>query len=341
MLFVLHALTGCGGESVFIPEEGNNDFAIAFSPRHDVEEKIFSRAGEPASLARDFTVFGSKTIADGYQMVFPGYRVTCYADAYDYVNPALSQTLKYWDENATEYIFWAFAGEDASANGNVVTIPMSLSTTADNSNLYSEKYRRCPVTTEVVPLTFKQPHSRISVLFYCAEPLGTYETTEITDISFSPVASAQAPKATAIWLQGTATVTYPVTGDARETVTVTCREPLADNSCASLAFRPVSLTATAGNSASTAVAAEVDGNHGTHYYALPMGEQNPDFVLKLNINGAEHEITIPASLMSWQPNMAHTYLFKIMESGGKIALDDVKIEKWTFGGSQNNNLNNW
>lgn len=338
MLFVLHVLYGCGGDSVYIPDKETLDFPITFCPRQDVEGNSFTRADASTPFARDFIVFGQKAFGNARQVVMNNYKVTHNAGDYNYVNPTLGQTVKYWDLSADEYRFWAYS-EGATATGNAITIPLTLqkggAADPDDMCYYSELYKRKPVTTDQVQLQFKRPYAKVCIIFYNAEPLAGEETTEITNISFAPADN------TPIWKNGTLTITYPIMGDTQEALSVTCNTPVESNTQPSLQFNPVTLTASAGNSAPTAVTATVDDDSNVFYYVLPVGNQNPDFTLSLTIDDEDRTATIPAALMAWQPNLSYTYMFKVIGGNKGLLLDDVKIEPWGYGGSQDVENKNW
>lgn len=74
-----------------------------------------------------------------------------------------------------------------------------------------------------------------------------------------------------------------------------------------------------------------------------MGEKNPAFIMSAHINGDMEwkNAVVPATFMQWKPNYLYTYIFKITDASKKIELYDVKIDPWKYGGSQEEEWNNW
>lgn len=242
--------------------------------------------------------------------------------------------------------------------------------------LFSELYERNPINSDVVQLQFKRPYAKLRIQFYTNEPpIGEtrWDNIELTDICFSPDPDASDPLVNKVYAQGDVQVTYPpttavCTGDGREKVEVmNLREPQP-----SFLFDMVTLTTTLGISSNTAVTAPIDDTEGLrldnmpggslraprhatptrageqpgrkyYYYPLPMGDKNPAFILKVCVNGEPELRTavVPANFMQWKPNFFYTYVFKITDAGRKIELDDVQIDPWQYGGSQEETWKNW
>lgn len=65
-----------------------------------------SKAGE-SGFGRDFAVCGVKSTSSGKQFIFPGYTVRYENQAYNYVFG--TQTVRYWDVQASGYSFWGYS----------------------------------------------------------------------------------------------------------------------------------------------------------------------------------------------------------------------------------------
>lgn len=338
--------------------------AIVFSPTTmDVAESVRSTRAYP-TLGRDFVLFGYKkrTDSDEQQYIFPRYNVTYANGLYDYQSP--TQSLVYWDVQAEAYRFWGIAGEHENIEeaGNVIQMKDIMLQVEEPTTypMFSEMYvRKSPITFEVVSLEFKRPIAKLCLKFYNERPIREGRVINITDISLAPIASASSPKVNSIWNNGTVQVSYPLTGESEQV------EVLNNTSTRShLAFLDVTLDKENGSSMDNAVTALIpafeggfvlpdipgeslapttraeDDTHSDHYYPLPMGSKNPDFVLHLKLDGVQREVVIPETYMHWEANRSYTYIIKITNNG-EIVLHDVKIEGWTHGGSQDDNFNNW
>lgn len=288
------------------------------------------------------------------------------------------QMLKYWDFGATEYHFWGasvspdYEGGEVTFTGekhNTLTIPdiplrVGEPAPADDV-LFSALTVRCPVSTDVVRMIFKRPYAIVRIQFYSSEPIDGEMT--LTQITFSPDPYATSPLVNKVYGQGNVVVTYPsaidnCAGKGQEAVTV---ESLAEPQEA-LLFDAVTLTPTLGISSNTAVTAPIDETEGFrlsdmagaslkarptragevpgkkyYYYPLPMGELNPAFTMQANINGEMKTAVVPAAFMQWKPNFLYTYIFKITEAGKSLALFDVQIDPWQYGGTQEEKWRNW
>lgn len=341
-------------------------------PMAESSEKVISFCSDMAeqgqgmtratSLAKDFTVYGYKYISAEETPVFTGWKVRYEGgDNYNYIGIE-GQTVRYWDPSATEYRFWASTGSKwiASENesqgdwGKTLTIsnrPLRIGKTgtvatdlADDVNLYASLVSRTsPIDPSTVNLKFNHTYSQVSMYFYYEIMQMGVAELQIKNVQFTPVATAG--KADKIYNNGQVIVTYPATGT--ETVTVN-----GDNSDYRTHFDFAVNTALKGETglgASHAVQAEI-ADQNKFYYPLPMGDQNPEFELTMDIteldaNGNEVQTTrrtavIPAIYMCWKPNYAYRYFFKITESSLSLQYD-VQIEPWIYGGSQDEVWNNW
>lgn len=265
----------------------------------------------------------------------------------------------------------------SEAKHNVLTIhdvPLRAGDPAPTDNvLFSELYDRCPVSADVVQMRFKRPYAKMRIQFYTSLPMRGDDIIELTGIKFAPDSMAAAPLVNKVYGKGDVVVTYPTTsgscdGNARETIVVENLEKAQDN----LPFEDVMLTSTLGTASNNAVTAPIDESQGFvlddmggvsllapavkgstragedtgkkyYYYPLPMGEKNPAFTMSVCIDGNSELKTavVPATFMQWRANFFYTYIFKITEAGKKIEFDGVKIDPWTYGGSQEEEWRNW
>ena len=329
------------------------------------EQETVTRAA--TTLGHDFVVYGYKRLANEQQAVFDGYTIRYDAGSanssvdnthnYNYVWG--EQTMKYWDFAASEYHFWGvwaatadrarFSGDDS----NVVTIPdvpLRVGEPAPEDDvLYSQLVVRSPVSAEVVRLAFNRPYAKVCIQFYTSDDIDSSgDNIELTGISLSPDPSAVAPQVNKVYGKGDVVVTYPLVmddcgGDAHESVTVERLEMPQD----ALTFDAVTLTPQNGGSVSTAVTAPVSVPEAVgkkyFYYPLPMGEKNPNFILRLTINGDAEPKTaiVPAAFMHWKPNVLYSYIFKVSGLNKKVELYDVKVDPWHYGGSQEGVWKDW
>lgn len=359
---LLLLLSGCSKDSPVVDVvEGK---AITFSPTTmDVSESVRSTRANP-TLGRGFVLCGYKKLtgSDAQQYIFPRYDVAYVGGLYDYQSP--TQPLVYWDVQAEAYRFWGIAGdhENIKEEGNVIqmkNIMLQVEEPMTYPKFSSLYLRKSPITFEVVSLEFKRPVAKLCLKFYNERPIREGRVINITDISLAPVPYAPSPKAGAIWNDGIVQVTYPLTGEAEQV------EVLNNTSTRShLSFLDVALDALHGSSIDNAVTALIPGfdgdfslpdipgeslapstragddTHPDHYYPLPMGTKNPDFVLHLKLDGVQREVIIPENYMHWEANRSYTYVIKITNHGEAV-LHDARIEGWTAGGSQDDEFNNW
>lgn len=271
----------------------------------------------------------------------PKYGVTYSSGTYDYVTDG--QPLVYWDDNAQEYRFWGYTGSngvESTADGTTVAIPVSLQKELPTSlPLFSELKHITEIDYKTVELQFLHPVSSLAVIFFSEEPLADGYEISIKDIAIAPKENSQDGKVSKIWNEGIVTVSYPLNGGTRETVSVSQNNPasVSDN----LSFNDLVLTKDAGDRIDNAVSASIPGASGNCYYPLPMGDKNPEFVLTMNLDGENKTVIIPENYMHWQANHTYNYYFMISGVSKNVELYDVKIEPWHYGGSQDEEWNNW
>lgn len=291
------------------------------------------------------------------------------------------QLIKYWDFAASEYHFWGAtinpSDHSFSSDGTTLTIPNVRLQVGDCPNppedgvLFSALYDRQPVSDEVVQLQFKRPYAKLRIQFYTNDEIQEGQPLSISGITFAPDPLARDPLVNKVYGQGDVVVTYPHTdadcnGKAQETIDVESLTLPQDN----LPFQAIELTHELGISSSTAVTAPIDDSDGFvlddmggvdlkapamkgrtragevkgkcyYYYPLPMGEKNPAFTMRAVIGGELKKAVVPAIFMQWRANYSYTYIFKITEAGKQIEFDDVLIDPWKYGGSQEDTWTNW
>lgn len=387
---MLCACDGAGDKDVVDVVEEASRQAITFSSNIAEQEQGLTRA----ALNSDFKVYGYKYIDGVENDVFPGYSVSYVGNdesgngLYNYVGEKTGQVEQYWDMAASEYRFWACTGDwtlspDAVNHTKTLTLsryPLIIGKDGNATedlkfnNLYSSLVKRNPSNKSSVPLSFSYPYSQVSVFFYYEEMSPGVSKLQINDVSFKPVSTGASGKVDAVYSTGNFQVTYPTSGDGKESINVTG----ASKKNEGLTFKDLILLPDGekqGHGAKNAVQAEIPTNSisegldlpgdmpgvslGTragddtykYYYPLPMGDQNPDFQLSLTVveldsednvlKTIERTAIVPESFMYWKPNYAYRYFFKITSEASGPLQCDVTIEPWTYGGSQNDTWTNW
>lgn len=125
-----------------------------------------AKAGEN-NFGRDFVVCAVKDASSGKQFVFPGYTVRYENPGYNYIIG--SQTVKYWDPQASGYAFWGFSPEskatvipDDMAAVSVEMLPQEAQSFyfSDVNNVVPSAYGND------VQLSFNRLGSRVRFGFY-------------------------------------------------------------------------------------------------------------------------------------------------------------------------------
>lgn len=360
-MMLLFLTNACSSDTDAVVEEIVSGKAISFSSGIAEQGQGTTRG---TTLGKDFIVYGYKYTDASEAEIFPGCTVEYQDNAYNYIG-VNGQTVRYWDVKAKKYRFWATTGNGWIRSGKTFTVenhPLLIGQTgivatdlSNDANLYASVVQRdWPFDTKTVSLEFNHAYSQVSVYFYYEAMQPGVAKLRIDNVKFTPVATPD--KADKIYNKGKIQVQYPADAAAagQEVISV-----VGDNTdtrpC--LEFAAVTLTGEDGQGVSHAVQAEIpdqvtgdDPQHNKFYYPLPMSDQNPDFVLSMSLSvldadGTElltevRTATIPASYMHWKPNYAYRYFFKI--SGPSLMLQyDVKIDPWTYGGSQNEKWENW
>lgn len=361
---MLCACAGSGDKDVVDVVETSGT-AISFSSDIAEQEDGLTRA----PLNSGFTVYGYKYNNGTESAVFPGYDVEYSGGEYNYVKSG--QVKHYWDRTASEYRFWACTGDWTPASDDVnhskslslSNHPLRIGKTGNVSqdlagtNLYASMVLRVPTVMSRVELKFSHPYSQVALFFYYEELRPGVTKLQIQNVRFSPVTPAAAGKVSSIYASGEFKVTYPTSGTNPESVSVTS----GSNRPEGLDFivsSPLTEEPGKGHGASNAVQAEIPSDQSAEddppyrfYYPLPMGNQNPDFQLTLDIQELSstdqvlrtlsRSAIIPETYMHWKPNYAYRYFFKITTDATESIQCDVKVAPWKYGGSQEEEWKNW
>lgn len=330
-------MSSCSGEDE-LPRI-DEQHAIAFTSVSE-EQEFITRA--TTKLGENFTLYGYKTINFTPQLVFDSYAVKYINGSanttesnthnYEYVGVKDNQTIKYWDFGASEYNFWGATDGNFNSDGTTLTISGLTLTTTEPTDLplFSVLYHRSPVSTDVVQLRFKRPYAKVRVLFYTNAALTdkSFDNIKISGITFGPESPGQ------IVTGGNLKVKYPKNGEGPEVYSTTSTAS-ADN----LTFEgEVQLDHTHGTASNNAVTAVPTG--GTEYYYVVPNDNATPFTLSARVDNEDKTAVVPANFMDWHPNFVYTYIFKI--SGGKyMEFYDVQIAPWQYGGSQEDEWQNW
>lgn len=372
-ILLLLILTGCSGETSEVETPEGRVIAFSYSTMDVSESLRDTRAGQ--GLGHDFIVCGyKKPSAGSMQYIMPRYAVRYSGGQYTYASS--EQPLVYWDDQAAEYRFWGFTGDKGSMSEDgrsvvIDNVELQVEDPVTAYPLFSDVYvRKSPISYVDVVLQFSRPVAKVGVLFYNESPIREGRKIDISHITLAPVADAVAPKVSEIWNSGKVKVTYPDLAVDRPEVTTSVEESSTTTKSGYLAFLDVTLTEGIGDNVNNAVIALIpvdktdivlpddipgedlnsveakgrtragSGQHPDHYYPLPMGDKNPDFVLNITLEGNERSVIIPEAFTHWQANRSYTYYIKITNNGEAL-LSDAKIEGWTSGGSQDDEFNNW
>lgn len=361
-IFIISALAICllscsspEQDDLLIPEplKGSISFGGNSGTWQDAPTTRANKETGLETISKTFKVWGYKTTEGNYtrgfdksQNVMNGYIVnwtqpaTGGTGSWDYTgikNEELqtTQTIKFWDYNATSYRYFAFSPENAkvtttllSEDGNTTTdaaaatqtsfsIPFEYKEDAtssptpyvsdlwlsDNQNFGEEKkYGAC------VKLTFAPIVAKVRIKFNYPENI----KVAITGISFQPQAG-KVPTA------GNILINYPITGT--ETVPT----------------YSWTTTQTGIINLSIPYEEDTDLNHQTTerkkwYFVPPSGNATDtgqgDYIITATIDGKKSTATIPAEYMQWKARYQYTYIFKITEAGTVISFSNLQVEKW-------------
>ena len=276
-----------------------------------------------------------QTVMEKYTVIWrngTAYTTTSNTDGWEYVGVGSAQTIKYWDWSATAYRFFGIAetptGQGVANTTNGASgITFNIDVSSDAGRAAAPYYSKLwfsngnPETYptrlfgQPVKLEFVKPYTKVRFLFKQSE--GADELA-LTDIRFGPDPTDPTK---IIATAGTFTITYPLTGDAEETWSVT-------NGTTSLT-----------NSGNTFIGLTVDNKW---YYVLPAraSDQGP-YTLSVIANGEPETAAVPEQFMEWKPGYEYTYVFKIDKTGITLDIIQVGINNWILRNASEHTVYNW
>lgn len=276
---------------------------------------------------------------------------------------SVEQTIKYWDEKTNCHYFWA-VGDASKAiakepdDGLVATLSIKNVTLGDirvrkKSLYYSDP--KCVGNADYnkpVQLSFHDFASKIRVGFYesVEQPSQTENSGKlykVTGLQFFGIDdygafTASAPSDT-VWLKGnfvqsgTVDISYDYTNMvANASVTSIINKV---DTCSFGTLNGVSETTPLTTSSANALFA-TNGDE-QYTYVIPH-DNKKGLTIKCNVKVESDSdwqslyATVPATYTNWLPNHSYTYIFKIVSAKDQtiIMLDDVFVENWQKGGSQ-------
>lgn len=344
-----------------IPEP-QTETAITFSSGLANEEAV-TRADGLETVTETFKVWAYKNMSyqDGsysvLQTVINGYTVNWVqntalttesnTDDWEYVNQQpenkTEQTIKYWDWSAKAYRFfgWApgnpgegitpqkpqetqktqgtqytltFSGLNARTEGSIAAAPYFSKLWFSNGNPDDYPNRRFGYP---VKLEFLKPFARVRYLFTFADGL-TLTDSDLKEPLFHPTDDQKS-----IAVQGTVTITYPLTGSGTEYTWDS--SPESSSSGNAYLDRDQEL-----------------GTRGNWYTVLPMKNQGTYTLSVVVVGGKPQTTVVPAEYMTWAPGHQYTYIFKILE-GGEVVLDNLQVfvNDWNVTDNVDHTIYNW
>ncbi len=348
------------------------------------------------ALGNEFIVWGEKTNNNVVSTVFENYRVqyqgtsnnsnsgkssVSNTNGWEYVgiapytstqvSPAItqtSQTIKYWDTQATSYCFTAVSASKDDISGNKVTITRTPESTTSTTTGYTIKLSKGADATKIYvadkqpsvspknPTTGKeiQPVTMQFRNFQSKIRFGFFETVEgykvqITGVKYNSASTStsdkfgvdcqfvQVPTGT----EESDVITYTVTYDS-ENKPVLSMGDLPETS--KVTYKEFGTNVYNKNLGENSTAAVYDKT-GTDLYTaiLPNtgNETNMSFTVdyklisddtKEVIEVKDKKVTVPAKFCQWKPNFAYTYLFKVTDQSAElfpITFDAVVVSDQT------------
>ena len=292
-----------------------------------------------------------QTVIDGYTVNWvqnTALTTESNTDDWEYVNQQptgqLEQTIKYWDWSAKAYRFFGWAPGKAGENITPITPqgaqetqePQGYTLTISGLNATSdETIAAAPYFSKLwfsngnpadypnrrfgypVKLEFLKPFARVRYLFTFADGL-TLTDNDLSEPLFHPTATDKS-----IAVQGTVTITYPLTGSGTEYTWTS--SPESSSSGNAYLDRTQEL-----------------GKYDKWYTVLPMKNQGT-YTLSVVVVGGEPQTTVvPAEYMTWAPGHQYTYIFKILE-GGEVVLENLQvfINDWNVTDNVDHTIYNW
>lgn len=286
---------------------------------------------------------------------------------------SVEQTIKYWDENTGCHYFWAVGNASKEINkvvddatGFVTKLSVGGITQENVQNRVNSLYYSDPKRVgnadynKPVQLTFHDFASKIRVGFYesVEQPSQTENSGKlykVTGLQFFGIDDYGAFTASApsdnVWLKGnfvqsgTVDITYDYTKMvANASVTSNINKV---DTCSFGTLNGVSVDHPLTTSSANALFATNGGEQYT--YVIPYNNTK-GLTIKCNVKVESDSdwqplyATVPATYTNWLPNHSYTYIFKIVSAKDQtiIMLDDVLIDNWLKGGSQDEDeWRNW
>lgn len=286
---------------------------------------------------------------------------------------SVEQTIKYWDEKTDCHYFWAVGDASKDINKVVDTngngLVDKLSVDVNNVDVKDRKkslYYSDPKCVDKsdynkpVQLTFHDFASKIRVGFYesVEQPSQTensgklYKVTGLQffgidekDGSFTTPASENVCLKGDFVQSGTVDITYDYTNMvANASVTSNINK-------VKCSFGTLSSEVSVDHPLTTSSANALFATNGDEQYTYVIPHDNKKgLTIKCNVkvesdtNWQPLYATVPATYTNWLPNHSYTYIFKIVSAKDQtiIMLDDVLIDNWRKGGSQDEDeWRNW
>lgn len=284
----------------------------------------------------------------------------------------VEQTIKYWDEKTDCHYFWA-VGDTSKAitkepdDGLVATLSIKNVTLGDIRDRKKSLYYSDPKCVDKsdynkpVQLTFHDFASKIRIGFYesVEQPSQTensgklYKVTGlqffgIDDGSFSDDASENVCLKGDFVEEGTVDITYDydytnMVANASVTSII--------NKVDTCSFGTLSSEVSVDHPLTTSSANALFATNGDEQYTYVIPYNNKKgLTIKCNVKVESDSdwqplyATVPANYTNWLPNHSYTYIFKIVSAKDQtiIMLDDVLIDNWHKGGSQDEDeWRNW
>lgn len=284
---------------------------------------------------------------------------------------SVEQTIKYWDEKTVCHYFWAVGDaskaikERKTDNGLVTKLSVDVNNVDVKDRKKSLYYSdpKCVGNADYnkpVQLTFHDFASKIRIGFYesVEQPSQTensgklYKVTGLQffgidekDGSFTTPASENVCLKGDFVEEGTVDITYDYTKMvANASVTSNINNV---NKCSFGTLNGVSETTPLTTSSANALFA-TNGDE-QYTYVIPYNNTK-GLTIKCNVKVESDSdwqplyATVPATYTNWLPNHSYTYIFKIVSAKDQtiIMLDDVLIDNWLKGGSQDEDeWRNW
>ncbi|MCD8385760.1 MAG: hypothetical protein LUD17_02590 [Bacteroidales bacterium] len=345
------------------PAAIGSDTAIAFSGLRGNQSRAIDGKAAADSLGSEFVVEGFKTISEGSttssQLVFNDYHVQYNGNAgstdsntkgWEYValDDYATQSIKYWDFDASSYTFVAYSLGNNKANLTATAIDntklgqneVAYTVTGTMENLSSFFVSKVvamttPTSTTISPVTlsFKRAHTNVVV--------GIYETVpgySVVDINFYPVVSGEAtPSTTNPYLISsgtnsfygpsasvTAKVTYSAVTDEAEPVVVydgtkdqsylTCGAINTGNGIGTSSVEATFAKAVAVEPTVTATNSEVTAGDLTLRVSYTLKADDGDETIQVK----DALAVIPSTYTKWEANHIYTYIFKITNATSNL-----------------------